>query len=313
MAAKLTQARDSKNSLITLAMAEQGNFSGSLKCDVCSVEVEFIRRYPRNVGDNIVQVKSFFRLKKHKMHAVDCPHDVLGQVKIIARESDPSILAGINAGQYDFRLLAVRKAINDLKIEERKWLNSQDREPAKQKEYLKAQQRLSGYLNSAARVLKLRAACEENSQIEEFIKLSFDGVKLSWKDFYYEDEDYFRCLTNVKKATVAVPMAVKGTIKSIKTINGHKGPLTVMNLVSPYRKTDKPNVVETAALSVWINGADMFKRYRAEQDVLAFGIWELANESESTSRRQGVPDTIFRNLQLRLWIITLSQVCLVRD
>ena len=159
----------------------------------------------------------------------------------------------------------------------------------------------------------MRAACFEHSEIEDVLQLVFDGVHLPWSDFYFEDDDYFRCFSQVSQATVQVPIAVKGAVKANNIVNGRTGKFAVLNLARPSRKTDQADILDTASFSIWSPDLNAFQSYEVGQNVLAFGLWESGGIKESANKKVDSPIKIFRNHELRLWPVTKSQLCVVKN
>lgn len=212
---------------------------------------------------------------------------------------------------YELRLLAVRKALEQLRdlVEQKKHPKSSTAPASKDKIYLEAETRLGAYINSAARVLKVRAICEENAEIEAALQLVFDGVRLPWSDFYFEDSEYFRCFCQVRDATVQVPIAIRGAVKSIKTINGKTEQYTVLDLVRPFRNGDQPHSCEAACISVWSADLSAFDQYMPEQEIIAFGLWQDNPIKDVDNRNSDSMIKVFRNYELRFWPVTRSQLC----
>ncbi|NIC06556.1 hypothetical protein [Billgrantia bachuensis] len=313
MASKMPVAIDSTRRKITISMAECSDYESPLECEFCDAKVSFVNGFTREVGDNIISVNPYFRLKTSNTHGSECKYNVEGQVKVIVRESEGNVLTQTESGKFELRLLAVKKAIQKLQDLANKKKNggSDDQKEIKEKGYIKSGQKLGSYINSALRVLKVRSFCEENADIENLLELVFDGVRLPWKDFYYEDKDYFRCYSNIRKATVTVPIAIIGVIKSVRAIDGEKGKFTVINLAGPYRKTDKKDTLDSVYVSIWSPDVGLFEGYKAGDVLLSFGIFDAAKVTEKPNNSSTSSVRKFRNHDLRLWPISKSQLCKV--
>lgn len=308
-------ARDANNTRITISMAEEGQYEKSLKCEFCDAPVGFVNAFTRNVGEDIVAVEPFFRLHNGHKHGSTCRYNVHGQITVIAKESEGDIFAALQGNRYELRLLAVKRAVEQLRelARKKKDPDSDTAAGTTDKIYIEAEKRLGAYINSAQRVLKVRAACEDHSEIEDVLQLVFDGVRLSWKDFYFEDKDYFRCFSQVIRATVQVPIAINGTVKKNGIAKGRTGQFAVLNLIGPYRKTDRNDMLDAACFSIWSPDVYAFKSYREGQEILAFGLWESRGINESANRKADSPIKVFRNHELRLWPVTKSQLCQVKN
>lgn len=315
MGAKMMNARDADARCITLAMGEQQQYSKPLRCEFCEAGVDFVNSFFRSIGDDRVAVGPYFRLSRGKVHGAGCPHSVRDQISIIARKSDPEVLAPVDGDRFELRLLAVQQALSQLQDLAQK---KQGKSPTSagtptEKQYVQAQKRLGGYINSAARVLKVRAACEAHAEIEDLLHLVFDGVRVRWQDFFFEVDDYFRCFAQVSQATAQVPIAVHGTIKSIRTVDGKQGLRKVINLMTPYRQTDRADALDAACFSVWSTEPQAFQSYQPNQEVVVFGHWEVSGIKENPYKNENSAIRLFRNHELRLWPASKSQVCAVKD
>ena len=307
----MSSAIDNSNQKITISMAESSDYENPLCCEFCDALVGFVNGYPREVGEKIIFVNPFFRLKKGYIHSSECQYNIKGQIKIIVRESEGDILAYLESGRFELRLLAVKKAIKELQeIANKKIADSNESiSHAKEKEYVRSKTKLNSYINDAQRVLKVRAFCEDNTEIENVLELVFDGVRLSWCDFYYEDEDYFRCFSYVSKASISVPVAVKGVVKSINVVKGKANDFSVINLVGPYRKTGLEGVLDAANLSIWSPDLNAFKSYETDDEILAFGVWQAQDIKETVNRNEHSAVKAFRNYSLYLWPHSRAQLC----
>lgn len=311
MASKMPAARDANGQIITIELAERKQCTKPLRCKFCDAPVSFVNGFTRTVGEDVVAVEPFFRLLKGHKHRVGCDYDITGQIAIIARESDGDILAAIEGNQFELRLLAVKKALDQLRAAAQQKKETDPDRPTitPDKEYLSGETRLCAYINSAKRVLKVRAVCEEHAEIEDVLTLAFDGVRVPWSDFYFEDDDYFRCHRQLTTATVQIPVAIHGTVKTIKSIKGKAGDFTVLELVRPMRNAEKADAREAACVSVWSPDANAFADYRAGQQIIAFGMWQGKHPTEVANKKASSPIKTFVNYEIRLWPVTRSQLC----
>jgi hypothetical protein len=314
MASKMSAARDVNNTRITISMAETGQYEKPLKCEFCQASVDFVNAFTRDVGEDIVAVDPFFRLHNGHKHGSACRYNVHGKIAVIAKESEGDIFAALQGNRYELRLLAGKRAVEQLRELDRK-KKDPDSDAATgttDKIYLEAEKRLGAYINSAQRVLKVRAACENHSEIEDVLQLVFDGVRLPWNDFYFEDDEYFKCFSQVTQATVDVPVAINGTVKEVSIVKGRIGNFSVIDLVRPYRKTDQADVLDAACFSIWSPDLDAFHAYKKGSEILAFGLWESRGVKENANKKTDSPFKTFRNHELRLWPVTRSQLCAVK-
>jgi hypothetical protein len=315
MASKMPAARDSGGNSITTADAQQGRYTKPLRCTHCDAVVTFVDAHIRQVGEDPVTVEAFFRLNPKQRHAAHCTYNVAGQITTIVRESDASIeglFKVLEGNRFKMRLLAVKKSISELaQLTRDKQVTSEDT-PLGHTDRLHtpAEKTLGAYINSAMRVLKVRAALEEHTEIEHTLQLVFDGTRLPWNDFYFEYEDYFRCHHAVTAATHPYPMAVLGTVKNIRRVKTY----SVMNLVCPTRKAERPDVLDSANLSIWSPDPNFFSKFQEtqKQTLLVFGLWQAQATAMSDNHKQGSKIKQFRNFKLSLWPSVRSQLCEVK-
>lgn len=85
MASKMSAAIDSNKRKISISMAESSDYKLPLECEFCEANVSFVNGFTREVGDNIIAVSPYFRLKTGNNHGSECKYNVEGQVKVIVR------------------------------------------------------------------------------------------------------------------------------------------------------------------------------------------------------------------------------------
>ena len=115
MASKMPAAHDANDTRITISMAEQQQYHKPLQCEYCEALVLFVNAFTRQVGEDIVAVEPFFRLHNGYKHSTTCRYNVYGQVTVIAKESEGDIFAALQDNRYELRLLAVKKAVEQLR------------------------------------------------------------------------------------------------------------------------------------------------------------------------------------------------------
>jgi len=311
MASKMRAARDVTGHPISLAIAERKEYTKPLHCEFCDAQVSFVNGYTRTVGEDTIAVEPFFRLLKGHKHHNGCDYDIAGQIAIIARESEGDVIAALKGDKYELRLLAVKKALEQLHAAEQQKKELDPNKPVstQEKRYAPGETRLGAYINSAKRVLKVRAVCEEHSEIEDFLTLAFDGVRIPWSNFYFEDDDYFRCHRQLSTSSTQIPVAIHGTVKVIKPISTQGGNFMMLELVRPMQNTDKADIRKVAIVSIWSHDARAFEGYQKGQQIIAFGMWAPKPQKEIENKKAGSPIKTFVNYEMRLWPVTRSQLC----
>lgn len=313
MAAKMQTAIDANGRTITVKDCENGEPATPLKCEHCSAPIHFVKGHTRQLGDEPSVVPPFFRLNAKQQHQAHCPFDVVGQVTTIVRESDPSIdglFRKISARGFEMRLLAV-KASFDAVTQLARVSTPQGQAPAgtaPDRQFIAAEKTLGAYINSAMRVLKVRAALEHDAEIEDALHLVFDNMRIPWDEFYFERQDYFAMHHRVSKATHAYPMAALGEIKTIKQVTTPKGTFSVLDLKSLTRPTEDPQIRDSVQISIWSNDLKCFSKYEKDQQILAFGLWKTQPSALSAAKEKAGPVRQFRNHKLSLWPVTRSQL-----
>jgi hypothetical protein len=312
MASKMPTARDLHGQAVSIVQAEAGQYQKPLCCLYCDAEVVLVRGHTRQVGDTTVKVQSFFRLNVEHEHSPECRFNTAGQIKIIARASEGDLFAALSSNRYELRLLSLRKVFDELRQLSPNQINALN-EPiglAKEKIYVSAETKLGAYINSAKRVLNVRAACESHADIEQALTLVFDGTRIPWKDFYFDDadqgKDFFRCYRQHRQATVDIPLAIQGTVLSIRSL---KNDLFVMNLAKPMRKVANSDTMEVVQVSIWSKDPNAFADYKQDQSVVAFGMWNSSEPKITLNSKVESSIKKFVNHDLRLWPLLRSQVC----
>ncbi|WP_419810426.1 hypothetical protein [Bacterioplanoides sp.] len=311
MGAKMSKAVDAEGREISLSDAENKCYIAPLRCVHCSTELSFTGQYLRQLGDDTVTVSACFKLKRGNVHKTDCPFDLTEKVTIVARESSPAVLSKNESGKYELRLLAVKEAIfglRDIENKESKSNNPESR-PKVGKEYVKSKKQLSSYLSTARQVLKIRAQCEDNREVEDNLELVFNGNRVHWKDFYFMDQDYFRCYTNLQRATINIPIAIQGLVRSTKVVPGKYGERAVLNLISPYRETDDPKVIDTVNISIWSSNLSSFDKFKYKDSIIIFGFWKAGKIDEREGASEKTKGKVYRNRQISMSLLTNSQIC----
>ena len=308
MASKMPAARDLHGQMISIAQAEACQYQKPLHCLYCDAEVVLVHGHARQVGETTVKVQSFFRLNVGHEHAPECRFNTVGQIEIIARASDGNLIAALENNRYELRLLSLRNVLDELRKLSPHQINALDDVGGSPKEkiYVAAETKLGAYINSAKRVLQVRAACESHVEIEKALTLVFDGVRVPWRDFYFDDMDYFRCYQQHRMATVEIPLAIQGIVLSIVPV---KNSYSVMNLVKPFRESNSSNARDVVQVSIWSKDPNAFADYQEGQAVVAFGMWTSFPPVEKLNSRADATIKKFINHDLRLWPILRSQVC----
>jgi hypothetical protein len=324
MSAKMPTARDNNGATVTVEMVERARVTDplafrDLRCRYCEAPVVFVSGYTCNVGEDIRVVLAIFRLAPKKRHSEGCPHNLEGELKIIARQSERRFLRAIARGRYEFRLLAPPTSRTFEPEEPQNWprtgrgqrLDEEDRRAERNKIYLPAKTQLSAYINCAMTVVQLRARCEADADLEGLLQLKFGSQSIEWRNFYFEYEDYFRAFDEVTCSQVPMPIAVRGAVYQIVT---RPAPpeipkWAVLNLARPHRPTAKPDVRDAACFSIWSRNLRAFEGYNRGQEILAFGVCGARPVDKKPNKNSQHEVKFYRDHELSLWPELGSQVC----
>ncbi|RCK32476.1 hypothetical protein TH9_12120 [Thalassospira xiamenensis] len=205
---------------------EKGKGKEPLICIKCNAKITHQSQHTRQLSDRAILIPAYFRLMPGEVHGRGC--DFALEAKITEMVSDShGIIESISEGKFLFRLVL-------LKGELEKIANSRDADNNNSinsvaKDFSQNQGKLLAYLNSALRVSKLRAICDDDSEIAKHVKIVVEGMKkVPWRDFFIEIDHYSDLFDKLIKRRVFEPKAINGVVASIKKIRN--GALVVMNL-----------------------------------------------------------------------------------
>ena len=253
MAAKMQSALTRDGVKISAEDAEKNGVKDGLTCagNECGAPLNHVDSYNAQHGEKICVVRTFFRIARNKAHGPHCQFDIARQIEVLARDSDPEIIAPIFGG-LQFRLLAVSQLISNLVRKPNRPVIDEGELPAVTRVYENSDQaKLSKYLNSAARVLRLRSVVEAHADISQ-IKLNFGKTAVKWENFYFDSEMYLQCFN--QKA--AFPRAIFGTVRDRKKLPDGRSVLNIRNAIQQ-KQSGVPNECDAVAPAVW---ADDSKR-----------------------------------------------------
>lgn len=319
MSVMMSLAVDASGKEITIAIAQQGVFAKPLKCKYCTAPVSFVDAQTKQVGEDPVIVRPYFRRKNKQLHDDGCRFNVVGQLTVIVRESDPSVVDLFkrqSAKHFEMRLLAVKKAFDQLAqlTLEKKSADTHASIGAVERSYVAAEEKLGAYINSAVRVLTVRFALEKSQELEEALHLVFDGMRIRWNEFYFEREDYSAMYSKATRATQAYPMAAHGEVTEIKCVpikNGESR--VVLNLKKLVRATDDPKIWDSVQLSIWSSDPNFFNTYHIGDLILAFGLWRASPTALKDNKSPDSRVKQFRNHNISLSPIARSQLHKIAD
>jgi hypothetical protein len=310
MGVKMDEAVDSAGREWFADAYRKGMGTPPLKCKFCPAAVTHTPSYSQARDDKPVLVSAFFKLMPNSRHGYNCKFAVREKLDIIARESE-GLLETIRDGGYRLRLVMIKEA---LAAESSKRARGGGG-PAERtgKTYSKAADKLPGYINSARKVLQLRALCDDDAEIAEHLELVFtDDMVVRWSQFYVETERHLDAYHAIVGNAIQYPIALHGHVKKKRLNTGKTGRSHVLNLQKD-RNRQNPDDAEngiSVEVSVWSEDAGWFDGIEEGDEVVVLGLWK-ANAGTPT-----VPDTAgryktFTTHKLRLNLVLMAQVAKV--
>ena len=317
MTSRIPSARDSNGNPVTIEMAQQQHYE-NLICANCPAPVGFVNGSMRRLqGDGIGVVEPYFRLKAGSSHSGTCDFHIKCEIAEIVRKSKRAVVREREHGGYEFDLLVVRDALRAwqspaVSAEKHKSERSSRTHAHNGRQTLSVADReaLKPYINDAMKVLKLRARCGSNTEMQAALVLRFREHRISWSEFYYEHKNYFRCVDYVSRTAEQLPIAVRGWIQHIGPVwNGPDKGKTALHLAGKYRPTDLAHVQEVADFSIYARHPKAFEKYAQEQEILTLGLWDLCEVEDSPNKKAHHPIRTFRKHKLRLDLVLPVQIC----
>lgn len=284
MGIRMGMARDSAGAEWTADRYSKGKGMEPLRCFHCPVQVTHQSAHTRERDDKPVLVPAYFRLLPGGQHADGCKHAVAGELHIIASESR-DIFESTRDGRYRLRLVMIRDSL----------AQSGKRSPEAGSKpgghtsvtYERSRGKLPAYINSAKRVLKLRALCDNDDEIASHLELVFESNTIvPWSQFYFETERHLDAYRNAVHNTVEHPVALHGTVKSKRVVAGKNGPVNVVNLAkSRYvAAPDHSDMGVGVEVSIWCEHADWLADVNEDDDIIVLGMWKAKAGEPSNSR-----------------------------
>ncbi|WP_439890837.1 hypothetical protein ACS7SF_16995 [Ralstonia sp. 25C] len=258
-----------------------------LRCKHCATSVTYQSAYSCERHNKSIKVPAYFRLLQNGEHADNCPHAVEQNVKKLVTQSD-GLIESLRNGKYRLRLMMVADALK-LPQMPTPVQNGSGKNPSGTV-YQRKSGSLPAYINSAKKVLLLRAACDDDGSISQYLELVFEGnTVVPWSSFYFETERYMEAFRAVSLQTVKHPIALHGVVKSKRSpvIDGRL--TNVLNLHVPKYSADAAD--ETHGLSVeasiWADQAEWFDEIEEEAEIVVLGVWKVKSGKRAPAREAG--------------------------
>ncbi|SAL58959.1 hypothetical protein [Caballeronia humi] len=285
----------------------------SLRCKYCGAGVCYVPPHARENRGNTYGVRGYFRLLPKSAHEEGCEFNVREQLEVIARRS-LGLVQALERGQYRFRLLAIGD-MRDLKVYQAQSTGGQAVNSSSVRGALFScdpRRLLSAYLNTAKRIILLRALCGDDFILKDRLEFVFNGMSVSWHEFYYEEERFTAAYRWLGQATLPFPIALVGRVSAIETIKGRGRLLYVLKFKTstarPYARDQ--TVGEVIQAAVWTSQLEWVKSLKENDEVLVFGHWRHATAHTHT-RLAKRGDACFRKYlerRMAIWLHVKSQV-----
>ena len=280
MGVKMGWAFDSTSHEWAADSYHKGLGNPPLKCKFCPAAVTHNPSHSRDLDEKSILVPAYFKLLPGERHSSDCRFAVQEEVMKIVRESK-DLFESIRDGEYRLRLAMIKDALIEISSKPRPKTEIQKHEQEKEKvrtNYVKAVGKLPGYINSAKRVLKLRALCDDDSEIAKHLELVFEGnTVIHWNQFYFEVTRHLEAFNTVIRNTVQHPIALQGYVAS-KRIGVGKNGQSVLNLQKDRYQQDLENPENGIGVevSIWTTDATWFSEFEKGDEIVVLGLWSAA-------------------------------------
>jgi hypothetical protein len=266
-----------------------------LNCERCDATVSHVGSFTRDCYDQPSRVRAFFRLQAKGEHGPHCRFGVDKQIVELAKTSD-GLLESVQKNRYRMRLVAVKE---ELQASARRPKDDGDRKTTNaSKRYSPSSGRLSAYINTAQRVLKLRALCDEDDDIEQHLELVFAGnTVVAWNQFYFEHARQMAAHQAVLQSTTRYPIAIQGRVGNVLNLQKLK--------VS--QDLNEPTNGISLEVSVWSAKASWFDGLDKDDEVIVFGLWKAPTPTQTKATKEGFFKT-YTNRRLTLTMAVKSQI-----
>lgn len=305
MGIKMSVAIDAAGTPWRAETYTKGQGKDPLKCEKCPALIHHKVAHPRERDSESTIIPAHFALNPLERHASNCKYAVDQEIKIIARESE-KLIETISNGKYRLRLVMFRDAFNAHQpaISGRGTKTSTNQ---KSTTYERASgEKLAGYINTAKRILELRAICDNDNEIAEHLELLFeDNTIIPWSQFYFETEQHLNAFYAVLHNTVQHPFAMHGTVKSKQSYKNK----FIINLEKPRYLKDSEDGENGIGIdvSIWTENENWLNGIEVGSEVVIFGPWRATSGIKEPAKKQRGFNTYLTN-KLRLTLKVPSQI-----
>lgn len=311
MAAKMKLARSHDGrTYIGLEVAQSGT---AYLCEHCSAEVRYNAGYEMVRKGVSILVEHYFKLKQKHVHDDECSHNIKALIETAVSNADPGAVQQLRKGVYELRLMFPESYKTAPPSKPQLPSLAPSKESQSQGRKFVSNGKLNSYLNTAERILKVRAYCEENQDIEEHLVLSFGGRKVRWSDFYIEQDEYSSVYARIGAKKAEHPLALAGTIQDIVELqskNDPNRPYWIIQLSTPKTRPDEHGMVTKVDAYLTTGKADLVKDLLAGDAVVVFGGWSAGVEKISINKNPRPNSTVksWKNLPLTFSLTHSKQI-----
>ncbi|RFU47321.1 hypothetical protein [Paraburkholderia sp. DHOC27] len=269
----MTTALDARGEEWAAEHYSKGKGVEPLRCPHCPTAVTHQSAYTCERHGKSIKVTAYFRLLKDGDHADGCPHAVEAYIKKLVAPSE-GLIEALHDGKYRLRLMMVADALKAMQ-ERASSPNTKSLRKDGGTEYQRTSGSLPAYVNSAKKVLLLRAACDDDN-IAQHLELVFEGnTVVPWASFYYETQRYMEAYRALSLQTVKHPVALHGVVKSKRSLVIDGRSTNVVNLLIPKYIEDADDTSHGISVeaSVWAEDPDWFDDIKKDSEVVVLGMW----------------------------------------
>lgn len=288
MGIKMATALDARGEEWQAEQYSKGKGVEPLRCAHCPTAVTHQSAYTCERHNKSVKVSAYFRLLKDGEHADGCQHAVEGNIKKLVTPSE-GLIEALRDGKYRLRLMMVADALKAMQ----KPVSRQNANGPRNgvgTVYRRTSGSLPAYVNSAKKVLLLRAACDDDNNIAQHLELVFEGnTVVAWSSFYFETERYMEAYRALLLQTVKHPVALHGVVKSKRSLVIDGRPTNVVNLLIPKYVADSDAAAHGISVeaSIWADDADWFSDIDEDTEVVVLGMWDARTGKRWPSKEPG--------------------------
>ncbi|MBW7567825.1 hypothetical protein KIF53_15570 [Chromobacterium subtsugae] len=274
MGIKMDEAYDSDRKPWKASDYEKGKGTEPLSCIHCPAEITHNLAHFREYHDKSVLVPSYFKLKPGRKHEIGCQFGITKEVEIIADKSE-GLIEALKGGKRRLRLAMLKEAIQtpeELTAPPKSKKDEDEGTDKISKKYVSSGKNISAYINTAKRVLEVAAQCEEDLDMADELELVFEGTTVvEWKKFYFNAIRQLEAYETVRNNTKQHPIAICGTIASIKSTS--KGKVINLEKSKAIKCPDLPDNCINIEISIFLKDSSWADGFSEGDEIIAFGMW----------------------------------------